>query len=258
LTVGTLGWRLLPIFFLSVRQFVGGRAVRAVFALGMIPALFALIYVLSEGEDPRRFVDDIIREVMLPSVLPLATLILATSAFGDEIDDRTLPYLVLKPSTRIRIVLEKWLAALFVSIPIIGFGGALYWVMVFAGDGLDNLDLLWAILAATAGGVAVYSSVFMLMSLLIGRAILASIVYSIVWESVLGRFIPGLRYLSIRHLVVSIYTSTIEAFDPSGRRDRGLGIDNAFAIDRAIIGAAVVSLVAILLATWRLRRINVE
>ena len=257
--MGTFGWRLAPIFFLSIRQFVGGKAVRAVFALGMIPALFAFIYRIDPTiERPRRFLDDIIIEVMLPSVLPLAALILATGAFGDEIEDRTLPYLVLKPITRFRIVLEKLLASAVVSIPIIGLGGLVSWFLVFTDTGGDHLDILWAILAATAVGVVLYSAIFQLMSLLIRRAILASIIYSLVWESVLGRFIPGLRYLSIRHVVGSIYTSTIESVEPSDRLDTGLGIDNAFSFEGAIIGTVVVSAVAILLSTWRLRRINIE
>ena len=257
--MGTLGWRLAPIFFLSIRQFVGGKAVRAVFALGMIPALFALIYRIEPDIDrPRRFLDDIVLQVMLPSVLPLAALILATGAFGDEIEDRTLPYLVLKPITRFRIVLEKMLASAVVSIPIVSIGAVVSWFLVFTDTGGDHMDVLWAILASTAVGVLLYSSVFMLLSLLIRRAILASIIYSLVWESVLGRFIPGLRYLSIRHVVSSIYTSTIETVDPGGRLDSGLGIDNAFSLQGAIVGAAVVSAVAILLSTWRLRSINIE
>jgi ABC-2 type transport system permease protein len=257
--MGTLGWRIAPIFFLSIRQFVGGKAVRAVFALGMVPALFALIYrVDPDIARPRRFLDDIITDVMLPSILPLAALILATGAFGDEIEDRTLPYLVLKPITRFRIVLEKMLASAVVSIPIIGIGGVVSWFLVFTDTGGDHMDMLWAILAATAVGVLLYSAVFQLISLLIRRAILASIIYSLVWESVLGRFIPGLRYVSIRHVVTSVYTSTIESLEPSGRLDAGLGIDSAFGVRGAIIGAVVVSVIAILLSTWRLRKINIE
>ena len=257
--MGTFGWRIAPIYFLSVRQFVGGKAVRAVFALGLIPALFALIYRINPDIGrPRRFLDDIIIDVMLPSVLPLATLILATGAFGDEIEDRTLPYLVLKPITRVRIVLEKLLASATVSIPIIAVGGVLSWFLVFTGDGGNNLDMLWGILAATAVGVVIYSAVFLLMSLLIRRAILAAIIYSLVWESVLGRFIPGLRYLSIRHVVTSVYTSTIEALDPSGRLDVGLGIDQAFSVQGALIGAVVVCAIAVFLCTWRLRKINID
>ena len=257
--MSTLGWRLAPIFFLSIRQFVGGKAARAVFALGMIPALFSVIYRFEpEMADPRRFLDDIILQVMLPSVLPLAALILATGAIGDEIEDRTLPYLVLKPISRFRIVLEKLLASAVVSIPIIAIGGIVSWFLVFTDAGGDDMDVLWAILAATAVGVLLYTAVFQLISLLIRRAILASIIYSLVWESVLGRFIPGLRYLSIRHVVSSIYTSTITSLEPGGRADRGLGIENAFSVQGAVIGAAVVSAIAILLSTWRLRKINIE
>jgi ABC-2 type transport system permease protein len=103
-----------------------------------------------------------------------------------------------------------------------------------------------------------YSAVFLLMSLLIRRAILAAIIYSLVWESVLGRFISGLRYMSIRHVVTSVYTSTVDALGPSGRPDFGLGIDKAFSVQSALLGAAVVCAIAILLSTWRLRKINIE
>jgi ABC-2 type transport system permease protein len=252
-------WRVAPIFFLSVRQFTGGKAVRAVFALGLVPALFAVVYRFNpDMERPRRFLDNIVIDVTLPTILPLAALILATAAFGDEIDDRTLPYLVLKPITRLRIVIEKLLAAIVVSIPMIAFGGLVSWLLVFPSGGGDNLDLLWAILAAIAVGVTIYSSVFLLISLLIRRAILAAIIYSIVWESVLGRFISGLRYLSIQHVVRSVYSSTVTALEPNGRRDIGLGIDKAFGVESALVGAAIVCLVAIMLSTWRLRRINIE
>jgi ABC-2 type transport system permease protein len=257
--MSTLGWRIAPIFFLSVRQFSGGKAVRAVFGLSIVPALFAFVYRLDqEADSPRRFFDDIMLEVMLPSILPLAALILATGAFGDEIEDRTLPYLVLKPISRLRIVIEKLLSAAFVSIPIIALGGLISFFLVFTGEGSDNLDLLWAILAATVVGVLLYSAVFMLLSLLIRRAILASIIYAIVWESVLGRFIPGLRYLSIRQVVTSVYTSTLGSIAPDQRADFGLGTDNAFGLSAAIAGALVVCVVAVLLSTWRLRKINIE
>ncbi|MDQ2681974.1 MAG: ABC transporter permease [Chloroflexota bacterium] len=257
--MNTLGWRLAPIFFLSVRQFTGGKAVRAVLGLSLIPALFALIYRIDPDiEDPRRFLDDIILQVMLPSILPLAALILATGALGDEIDDRTLPYLMLKPISRFRIVVEKLLSATVVSIPIIALGGLISFFLVFTGDAGDNLDILWAIVLATAVGVLLYSSIFMLLSLLIRRAILASIIYSIVWETVLGRFIPGLRYVSIRQVVTSVYTSTLPKIEPNRRADFGLGSDDAFSLNGAVVGALVVCVIAILLSTWRLRKINIE
>src|SRR4051812_39170207 len=199
-----LGWKIAPIFFLTVRQFIGGKAVRAVLALSLIPTLFALIYRLNPDVDrPRRFLDDTIVNILLPTVLPLAALVLATATFGDEIEDRTLPYLVLKPISRMRIVIEKALASIIVSAPIIALCAAVTWVLVFTRDAGDHTDMLWAIVASIVTGVVLYTCVFQMISLLIRRAILASIVYSLVWETVLGRFIPGLRYLSIRQVVSS-------------------------------------------------------
>ncbi len=245
-----LWWRIAPIFMLTVKQFTGGKAVRAVFGLAMIPALFAVIYRINPDARPRRSYDDLFVDLLLPTILPLATLVLATATFGDEIEDRTLPYLVLKPISRIRIVFEKALAAIAVSAPVIGICVTITWLLIFAGDALDNTDMLWASLVAVLVGVSLYTCVFQLISLLIRRAILASIIYSLVWETVLGRFIAGLRYLSIRHIVSSVYTSVLD--------DPRLGIDNAFGSGAAIIAAAVVCLIAIVISTWRLRNINIE
>jgi ABC-2 type transport system permease protein len=249
--VSGLWWRVAPIFLLTVKQFTGGKAVRAVFGLALIPALFAIIYRINPDDvRPRRAFDDIFIDLLLPTILPLATLVLATATFGDEIEDRTLPYLVLKPITRLRIVIEKALAAIAVSAPIIGFCAVLTWVLIFAGDALENTDILWASLVAVLVGVSIYTCVFQLISLLIRRAILASIIYSLVWETVLGRFVTGLRYLSIRHVVSSVYTSVLN--------DPRLGIDNAFGTSASIVAAAVVCAITIALSTWRLRSINIE
>jgi ABC-2 type transport system permease protein len=249
--VGRLGWRIAPIFFLSVRQFVGGKALWAVAGLSGIPVLFSLIYRIDPSmERPRRYLDGVFTEFMLPSVLPLAVLILATAAFGDELEDRTLPYLVLKPISRFRIVLEKLLAAAVVSAPVVGACVALTWLLIFSDDAGDNTDMLWGMLAAVGAGTLVYTAVFQFLTLFIQRAILASIIYSLVWETVLGRFVPGLRYASIRHLVRSIYTAVID--------DRRIGLTGAFGLEGALTGVAVVTVIALIVSTLRLRALNIE
>ena len=53
-------------------------------------------------------------------------------AFGDEIEDRTLPYLTLKPVSRLRIVIEKFLGILVIALPTILLG-------IFGGWLIDRL-----------------------------------------------------------------------------------------------------------------------
>src|SRR5688500_8936721 len=105
----SLLWRPIPILTLTVRQFLGGRTLWVATAMSFVPLLFAAIYLLETGETtPYDFLAEVIfLNLVSPTLLPIAVLILATGALGNEVEDRTLPYLIIKPITRLRIALEK-------------------------------------------------------------------------------------------------------------------------------------------------------
>lgn len=250
--MSTLTWRMAPVLKLTVKQFLGGKSVRVVIGLAMIPVVFALIYLLDpDVTRPRLFLGNtIFLELMVPTLLPLTILVLATSAFGDEVEDRTLPYLTLKPITRFRIVLEKLIGSVIVSGPIILVGLAITHAVVLQEDSWENIRLFGAMAAAAIVATIAYSSIFMLVSLLISRALVAALIYSFVWETILGRFVPGLRYVSIRHFVSSVFTAVAD--------DRRFDFNNQFGLVAAVVTLLVASAIAILLATWRLRAMNLE
>ncbi|MCC6791194.1 MAG: ABC transporter permease, partial [Thermomicrobiales bacterium] len=205
-------WRLAPVLALTVRQFLGGKAIRVVIGLAFLPTIFALIFLIdSTIDDNWHYLGDtIFVDLVIPTLLPLTVLVLATSAFGDEIEDRTLPYLVLKPVARLRLVVEKLIASVIVSGPIAMAGMAATYALIMRGDWNDHLRLLGAITAAIAIATVAYSAIFMLVSLLISRALVAALIYSLIWESILGRYVPGLRYVSIRHFVRSVFAGIAE------------------------------------------------
>jgi ABC-2 type transport system permease protein len=250
--MGTLTWRAAPVFLLTVRQFLGGKAIRVVFGLSLLPVIFALIYIISpDRARPREFLGkDIFTELMIPTLLPLAVLVLSTSAFGDELEDRTLPYLVLKPISRLRLVIEKMLGSALISGPIVIGGLTITYLIVFKDAPRDNLRFLGALAAASAVATVAYSSIFLLISLLISRALVAALIYSFVWETVLGRFVPGLRYVSIRYFVRSVFAQVSQ--------ERTMQFKNQAGLTAAIATLLIASAVALALATWRLRRMNLE
>lgn len=250
--MATIAWRALPITSLTIRQFVGGKAVRVVIALSAIPVVFALIYLLNPDiQDGRDFLVDVVfRNTYLSTVLPISVLILATGALGNEIEDRTLPYLTLKPTSRLRIVVEKLIGTVVVCIPIIFLALALTFAIVFRGAWRDNLSVLWAMWAAVGAGTVAYAAIFQFVSLLISRALLAGIVYSLIWESLLGRYIAGIRYVSIRHYTESIFVNVLD--DPL------YTLKNAVGWQAAVITIVVTTLFCIVLGTWRLSRMNQE
>ncbi len=219
--------------------------------LALLPLLFGAIYLIQpDWARPDLFLGKaVFIELMIPTLLPLIVLVLATSAFGNEVEDRTLPFLTLKPVSRSRIVIEKLAGSVMVSGPIVVLGLTMAYLLVMQGDSGEHLRLLFAMIVAALVATITYSSIFMLVSLLISRALVAALIYLFVWESILGRFVPGLRYVSIRHFVGSIFAALTD--------DPDFALENAIGLSGSLATLAIASVIAVVLATWRLRAMNV-
>jgi ABC-2 type transport system permease protein len=239
-------WRLLPVTTLTVRQFTGGRTARLALVLSLIPALFAAIYVARPwGVTPTEFTIDLFRELIVPTLLPIIVLLPATAAFGNELEDGTLPYLLMKPVSRLRLVLGKYVAVLLVTIPALLCGLAITTLIATRGPSAGDLGrVLIAMAGASAAAVALLGAVFLLVSLVIPRALLAGMIYIFAWESLLGRFLPGVRAISSREHALNVFDGILEADFPTA--------------SNAALTMLVVAVVCLLLAVWRLRSIQVD
>jgi ABC-2 type transport system permease protein len=241
----------VPILGLTLRQFVGGKAIRIVFLFSLVPAIFSLIYLIDSGmTTPREFVAGIFQEFIAPTLLPIVTLILATNALGNEVEDRTMVYLVLKPISRARIVLEKFAAVSLTATLLLWEGTLLAYLIAMRGDAGDNVDQLLAIFLAQLVGVLGYGALFMAVSLIVPRALLAGLIYALLWESLFGRFIPGVRLISVRHYIQSIYVRAID--------NPAITLDEAMNVFPAMIVIACLVVAALAVATWRLKTMNLE
>jgi ABC-2 type transport system permease protein len=241
-----------PVFWLTLRQFRAGKAAWATIFFAALPILLAGIYragVSTTG--PRDFLSFLYLMLLAPTIVPLGTLILATTALGNEVEDRTLVYLALKPLARARIVLAKYLAALLGGAVIFAVGAWLTWLVT--GIGQDE-PLGWrsllALLVSVVAGVAGYGALSLLVSLIAQHALLIGIVYIVIWESLLARFITSLRFASVRFYTASLYARLVD--DPSAPTD---GTARTIV---AVIVLAVVVVAALALATSRLARMDLD
>ena len=182
----------------------------------------------------------------MPTLLPIVVLLPATAAFGDELEDGTLPYLLMKPVSRLRLVLGKYVAVLLVTIPALLVGLAVTTLIAARapGRGRSGSRSLVAMAGAAAAAAALLGAVFLLVSLVIPRALLAGMIYIFAWESLLGRFLPGVRAISSREYTLRVFDGLLDG-------------DRAMASNAALT-MLVVAVVALLLAVWRLRRIQLD
>ena len=134
----------------------------------------------------------------LAVVLPVVTLIIGTGVLGSEVDDGTIVHILTKPLPRRDIILAKLGVAAGVSAVTSAVP------LFVAGALADSARLGLGLAVAAVVGACAYSALFLLLSLLTRRPVLLGLVYILVWEGLLGRFVSGTRVLSIEQYVITI------------------------------------------------------
>lgn len=152
----------------------------------------------SLGVDPGQWGPPVLVGLGLAVVLPVVALIVGTGVLGAEIDDGTVVHILTKPLPRWQIVLPKLAVAAGVAAVTVGVP------IYVAGVLADSVRLGLALVAASAAGALAYSALFLALSLVTRRPVLLGLVYVLIWEGLLGRFVGGTRVLSIQQWVIAL------------------------------------------------------
>ena len=189
---------------LTLRQLGGRRRLAVVFFLAAVPVGLAILLnalLAHEADFTEGFVDGIIDATMIGIVLPIVVMTLATAAYGNEIEDRTLNILVLKPISRFAIVFPKLIASAAIAAPLL-VGATVTIVLVALGDG--GARAVTAAAAAVLVGILTYAAIFTWAGLLSTHALGFALVYVFLWEALVSSFLPGARYASVRGYTVGV------------------------------------------------------
>ncbi len=234
------------ILRLTLQQLVGSRRVWIVLALVSLPLLAAVLFQVGDTTTTSaEFADRITATLVASGILPLVMLLFGTSAFGSELQDRTLHYLTLKPLPRWRIVVPKVLAALLAGGVPVALSGLVAVAIIEEGDAGGAIATGVGLLV----GAAAYGALFTWAGLVTRHALIAGLIYLFVWEAVLAAYLDGIRFLSIRRYTLAIVNG-IDA-------DRLSSPDVSLSPTAGAVGAAIVICGAFALAVWKLVRIDV-
>ena len=238
-----------PVFWLSLRQLTGRWRLVLIFLLAALPVGLAVIFFFVTSDDEsfdENFINILLDGMLVAGILPIVTMALSTATFGNELEDRTLSYLVLNPIPRWRIAMPKVLASIAISGPLLIASGVAAALLGFDG----SLRAAVAVGTATLAGVAAYAAVFTWLGLLTNRAIAFALIYVLLWEGVIGSYLQGVDYLSVRGYTLAImYGINETGFEALGSR--------VIEFPAGIVGAVVVTVVFLLLVVRRLRRMDV-
>jgi ABC-type transport system involved in multi-copper enzyme maturation permease subunit len=233
------------VYHLTLRQLSGRWRLAILAVLSALPVIIALLMLRSaDAPSVREFETAILGAMLAGSIAPLVVLALAAPAFANEIEDRTLANLTSAPVPRWRIAVPKLLAVLTIAGPfILASALATSWV-AYLGDG----RAVAAVTVAALVGVALYASAFLWLGLVTTQAIGVGLLYIVLWEGFFSGFVSGVRLLSIRHHAIALM---------HGLDERRFAAGDHLSLGVAAVTSAVVFAGFVLLATRRLRRLEV-
>jgi len=208
---------------LTARSLLGRRRAYLLMALpGVLIVLCVLVRVLA-GEDNDITVG-ILGGFALSTLVPLLGLIAGTGSIGPEIDDGSIVYLLSKPLSRHSIAGTKAAVAatvvtVFAAVPVLVAG------LVLAGtsDGLAAGYFLGALVAGLA-----YATLFLLLAVVTRHAVVIGLIYALIWESLVGSYVPGAQALSIQQWSLALSAKVV------GSRADALGVTSAVSLGAAV------------------------
>ena len=179
-------------------------------------------------------------------IVPIVALVFGSSVLGETREDGTLVYLWLRPMARAPVVAGAAAAAATAALPLTVIPAAAGgWLAADRVAG--SADLALAAAAAAALGTAAYSSLFVLLGLLVRKPIIWGIGYVLLWEGLavgLGDFAARLSLRGYTRSVLSRVSGIDYGFD-------------AHTATTALMVLAAVAVVGLILAAVRLNRLEV-
>lgn len=205
---------LKAVINLSLSRMLHSRRTVIMGLLSLIPvvlALFAVAFVTlrqSVGQTGFGLATELFNSIFLHFLLLAVTLFYGTSLIGDEVDDKTITYLFVRPVPRATIYLGKFLSGVLMGSILILPSAALTFSILSMLDPASEVTAHLSIFAQDMMilllGTAVYCSVYGFLGAYFKHPLLIGIIFTLVWESVVT-YIPGyIHRFTVLHYLQSL------------------------------------------------------
>lgn len=196
------------IFATSLPRLLRSR--RALLVLGLVLVPAALAWVAAATSTRAKPVELAVNGgwvLLVQVIVPLASLVLGSSAIAEEVEDRTITYLYTRPMPRSSLLIGRWCA---IALAITAMLALAVWLFVAAAGtarGDDQpIDVgVWRPLgtAALAGGIA-YTALAAALGAFVKNPIVVGLGYAFAVEGFLANLPGKNQLLTVQHYLRSL------------------------------------------------------
>ncbi len=202
---------LFTIMKFSSRKILFSR--KAIFALLVMLFIGAVMgYAATQDVERLDGGTGLMDNLILFFFMPVVSMIYGSSLIRNGINDKSITHLLISPIDRITAYLGYYLSLvltvsiMMVLITTVGF------LSFYLPQGIDSTAL--AIYLKMSGlviiGSTVYSSLFLMVSIILERPIYFGLFFAFIWEGFVGSLPGRIRTVAIKHYIRSIGTKYIQ------------------------------------------------
>ena len=197
--------QLFELFTTDLGRLLRERRTVWLATIQLLPIVAAILLVNWMQLDGLSIYTGVVEQAIFPFLLPLVAIFYGGPVIVDEIERKTLTYLTLRPIPKSVIFLAKWAAGATIAIGLVsGTLLLLYLVCIVFGGGFGSSGVpLFKTLLAAVSGTAAYGALFAALGALFGRGLIASVIYFLVFDLVMGQ-IPVLKLGTVRFHLYNI------------------------------------------------------
>jgi ABC-2 type transport system permease protein len=212
--------------------------------LGLVPvamAVAARAFLHGRTGDMIAVSTEILMVFFLQFYIVLVTLFFGTSVTAEEVENRTLAYLLTRPLPKTAIVLGKFSAYAALTSAMVAVGLGVSFFILNAGRLGDPAlyATFFRYLGVLVLGILAYSAFFTFLGTVLKRAIILGLVFGFGWETAIQYFPGSTQRFSIVH-----YLKSLLPYRPGSGGGRGVAL-LLFRLEPTSPALAVLALLAI-------------
>ncbi len=201
LTLDTLFWSKKTIFVALISVLVLGLSVlgRLIMSYHWIRAPFTSSQVFGT----------LMSTAVVHFLVVFVTLFYGTALISEEVENKTLTYLFVRPIAKPVIMVGKFLALVWIGsvlvLPTIFFSYLILYVRMDLGPFWEDMPTMGKDLGIIFLALLAYGSFFALLGAWLKHSLLFGLLYAFGWEAIIS-YLPGFtRKLTITHYIQSIF-----------------------------------------------------
>lgn len=236
----------LFIFRTALRDFLRFRRLWIWIGLALVAFMIAGAW-RADGASSQEVYSQLV-EGMVFKVVALSSAIFTTSIVSNEVEQRTISYLLTRPIERWRLLLSRFFASAL-TVALVGIASVIAVAAAAFQGSLDTGQIAKDVAAIIFGALG-YGGLFLFISLIVNRAMIVCLLFAFAWETAIPNMPGEVYYLSIFSYMKAIAAHPqFELNNPLGLFAGALGTAS---ISRGMGFAAliIVSAGLLVLACW--------